>query len=174
VLEGNITITINSERGCSYMLTIANMATVLTIEVLSDICIYTSWFPGVARVYRGLSSWTLLKLSVAFLLQPPRSIVAVDISVVTELLPSYQQFLIVGLLGYESCTRCLATAKLEHTYFLGCFGPLGRMPHFSLLILFLILIQSGKRRKLNYVIHRKIVMSEHAYIYTYIHFYIDR
>jgi hypothetical protein len=29
----------------------------------------------------------------------PRSIVAVDISVITEPLPSYQQFLIVGFLG---------------------------------------------------------------------------
>jgi hypothetical protein len=76
-----------------------------------------------------------------------RSIVAVDISVVTEPLPSYQQFLIVAFHGYESCTRCLATAKLEHTYFIRYFGPLGRMPHFSLLILFLILRQSGKRGK---------------------------
>jgi hypothetical protein len=31
-------------------------------------------------------------------------------------------------------------------YFLRYFGPLGRMPHFFLLILFLILIQSGKKR----------------------------
>jgi hypothetical protein len=69
----------------------------------------------------------------------------VDISIVTEPLPSYQQFLIVGFCGYESCTRCLATASLKHTYFLRYFGPLGRMPHFSLLIRFLI--QSGKRGK---------------------------
>jgi hypothetical protein len=34
-----------------------------------------------------------------------------------------------------------------------------------------ILIQSGKRGKLNYTIHGKIVMPE--YIHTYIHFYID-
>jgi hypothetical protein len=65
----------------------------------------------------------------------PRSIVAVDISVVTEPLPRYQQFLIVGFRGYESCTRCVAMPRLEHTYFLGYFGPMGRMPHFSLLIL---------------------------------------
>jgi hypothetical protein len=89
--------------------------------------------------------------------------------VVTEPLPSYQQFLIVGFRGYESCTRCLATARLERTYFLRYFCPLGRMPHFSLLVLFLILIQSAKRGKWNYTIHRKIVMPEH----TYLHFYID-
>jgi hypothetical protein len=67
------------------------------------------------------------------------------ISVVTEPLPSYQQFHIVGFRGYKSCTRCLATTRLERTYFLRCFGPLGRMLHFSLLKLFLI--QSGKRGK---------------------------
>jgi hypothetical protein len=98
----------------------------------------------------------------------PRSIVAVDISVVTEPLPSYQQLLIAGFRGYESCTRCLAMNRLEHTYiypfFLRYFGPFGRMPHFSLLILFLILIQSGKGGKWNYTIHRKIVM---ANIHTY-------
>jgi hypothetical protein len=77
----------------------------------------------------------------------PLSIVAVDTSVIMEPLPSYQQFLNVGFRGYESCTCCLAMARLEHTYFLRYFGPLGRMPHFSLLILFLILIQSGKRGK---------------------------
>jgi hypothetical protein len=76
-----------------------------------------------------------------------RSFVAVDIFVVTEPLPSYEQFLIVGFRGYESCTRCLATARLEHIYFLKYFGPLGRMPHLSLLILFLILTQSDKREK---------------------------
>jgi hypothetical protein len=69
------------------------------------------------------------------------------VAVVTELLPSDQQFLTVGSRGCESCTRCLATARLEHTYFLRYFGPLGRMLHFSLCILFLILIQSGKRGK---------------------------
>jgi hypothetical protein len=47
------------------------------------------------------------------------------------------------------------------------FSPLGRMPHFSLLIRFLILIQSGKRGKWNYTIHRKIVMPEHTYIHTF-------
>jgi hypothetical protein len=99
----------------------------------------------------------------------PRSIVAVNISVVTEPLPSYQQFPIVGFRGYESCTRCLATARLDHTYFLRYFGPLGRMSRFSMLILFLILIQSGKRGKWNYTIHRKIVMPEHTYIHAYIH-----
>jgi hypothetical protein len=88
---------------------------------------------------------------------------------VTEHLPSYEQLLFVGLRGYESCTRCLATASLEHTYFLRYFGPLGRMSHFSLLILFLILIQSGKRGKWNYSIHGKIVMPEHTYTHTYIH-----
>jgi hypothetical protein len=36
--------------------------------ILTQFYICTSWFTGVARVYRGLSSWTLLKLSVAFLL----------------------------------------------------------------------------------------------------------
>jgi hypothetical protein len=86
--------------------------------------------------------------------------------------------------GYESCTRCLAIARLEHTYFLRYFGPLGRMSHFSRLVLFLIFIQSDKIGKWNYTIHRKIVMSEHTYTYThthtytyihtYIHFYIDR
>jgi hypothetical protein len=69
--------------------------------------------------------------------------------------------------GYESCTRCLATARLKHTYVLRYFGPLGRMPHFTQLILFLI--QSGKRGKWNYAIQGKIVMPEH----TYTHFYID-
>jgi hypothetical protein len=49
---------------------------------------------------------------------------------------------------------------------------LGRMPHFSLLILFLILIQSGKRGKWNYSIHEKIVMLKHTHIHTYIHAYI--
>jgi hypothetical protein len=49
---------------------------------------------------------------------------------------------------------------------------LGRMPHFTLFIIFLILIQSDKRGKWNYTIHRKIVMPEHTH--TYIHFYIDR
>jgi hypothetical protein len=99
--------------------------------------------------------------------------------VVTEPLPSYQQFLIVGFRGYESCTRCLATAKLEHTYFLRYFGPSGRIPHFSLLILFLTLIQSGKRGKWNYTIHRKIVMPEHTHIHSllysliYIYIYLD-
>jgi hypothetical protein len=75
----------------------------------------------------------------------------------------------------ESCTRCLATARLEHTYFLRYFGPLGRMPHFSLLILFLILIQSGKRGKWNYAIHGKIVMPEHThtYIHTHTHTHIQ-
>jgi hypothetical protein len=29
----------------------------------------------------------------------------------------------------ESCTRCMATARLEHTYFLRYFGPFVRMPH---------------------------------------------
>jgi hypothetical protein len=48
----------------------------------------------------------------------PLSIAAVDIAVVIEPLPSYQQFLIVGFCGYESCTPCLAMARLEHTYFL--------------------------------------------------------
>jgi hypothetical protein len=91
-----------------------------------------------------------------------------------EPLPSYQQFLIVGFGGYESCTRCLATARLEHTYFLRYFGSLGRMTHFSLLILFLILIQSGKKGKWSYTIHGKIVMPEHTYTHTYIHFYIER
>jgi hypothetical protein len=100
----------------------------------------------------------------------PRSIVAV----VTEPLPSYQQILIVCFCGYESCTCCLATAMLEHTYFLRYFGPLGKMPYFSLFILFLILIQSGKRGKWNYTIHGKIVMPEHTYIHTYINFYVDR
>jgi hypothetical protein len=103
-------------------------------RAVPSLCI-TSWFPGIARVYRGLSSWTLLKLSIAFLSQPPQSIVAVD----TEPLPTYQQFLIVGFHGYESCTRCLATARLEHTYILRYFGPFGWMPYFSLLTLFLIL-----------------------------------
>jgi hypothetical protein len=41
-----------------------------TVDPWPDFVTYTRWFPGVARVYRGLSSWTLLKLSVAFLLQP--------------------------------------------------------------------------------------------------------
>jgi hypothetical protein len=51
----------------------------------------------------------------------------------------------------ESCTHCLAMPRLEHTYiypfFLIYFGPLGRMPHFTLFIIFLILIQSDKRGK---------------------------
>jgi hypothetical protein len=98
----------------------------------------------------------------------PRSIVTVDISVVTEPLPSYQQFFIVGFRRYELCTRCLATAKLQNTYLLRYFGPLGRIPRFSLLILFLILIQSGKRGKWNYTIHRKKVCRNiHTYIHTF-------
>jgi hypothetical protein len=56
-------------------------------------------------------------------------------------------------------------ARLEHTYFLRYFGPLGRMPHSSLLILFLI--QTGKRGKWNYTIHGKIVMPEHTHIHTF-------
>jgi hypothetical protein len=61
----------------------------------SDDLIYItkSWFPGIVWVYCGLSSWTLLKLSVAFL--PPWSIVAIDIATLMEPLPSYQQLLIV-------------------------------------------------------------------------------
>jgi hypothetical protein len=39
-----------------------------------------------------------------------------EISIITEPLPSYQQFLTVGVRGYESSTRCLAMARLEHTY----------------------------------------------------------
>jgi hypothetical protein len=78
----------------------------------------------------------------------------------------------------ESCTRCLAMPRLEHIYiyqfFLRYFGPLGRMPHFSLPILFLILIQSGKRGKWNYTIHRKIVMPEHTHIHTFTYIYIYR
>jgi hypothetical protein len=77
----------------------------------------------------------------------------------------YQSSLLIS--AAESCSRCLATARLEHTYFLRYFGPLGRIPHLSLLILFLILIQSGKRGKWNYTIHGKIVMLEHTH--TYIH-----
>jgi hypothetical protein len=65
-------------------------------------------------------------------------------------------------------------ARLEHAYFLRYFGPSGRMPHLSLLILFLILIQWGKRGKWNYTIHGKIVMPEHTHIHIYIRFYIDR
>jgi hypothetical protein len=57
-----------------------------------------------------------------------------------------------------------------HTYIypilIRYFSPLGRMPHLSLLILFLILIQSCKRAKLNYTIHRKIVMPEHTHIHS--------
>jgi hypothetical protein len=87
--------------------------------------------------------------------------------VVTEPLPSYQQFLIVGFRGYELCPRCLATARLEHAYFLRYFGPLGRTPRFSLIILFLILIQSGRRGKWNYTIHGKIVMPQHTYTHTF-------
>jgi hypothetical protein len=44
---------------------------------------------------------------------------------VTEPLPSYQQFLSVGFRGYESCTHCLATARLEHT-FPQLFQPFGQ------------------------------------------------
>jgi hypothetical protein len=89
-----------------------------------------------------------------------------------EPLPSYQQFPIVDFRGYESCTRCLAMPRLEHIYiypfFFRYFGPFGRMSHFSLPILFLI--QSGKRGKWNYTIHRKIVTPEHTHIHS---FYID-
>jgi hypothetical protein len=92
----------------------------------------------------------------------PRSIVAM----VTEPLPSYQQFIIAGFREYESWTHCLETARLEHTYFLKYFGPLGRMPHFSLLILILIHIQSSKSGKWNNNIHRKIVLQEHTYTHT--------
>jgi hypothetical protein len=58
----------------------------------------------------------------------------------------------------------LATSRLEHTYFLRYFGPLGRMTHFSLLILFLL--QSRKRGKWNYTIHGKTVMPQHTYIHS--------
>jgi hypothetical protein len=121
----------------------------------------TSWFPSVARVYRGLSSWTLLKLSVAFLRD--------------QLMPSIYPWLRNRCLAInnssllvsadESYTRCRATARLEHTYFFRYYGPMGRMPHFSLRILFLTFIQSGKRGKWNYTIHGKIVMPEHYYYY---------
>jgi hypothetical protein len=98
------------------------------------------------------------------------------------MIASYEQFRVFGFRGYESCSRCFATGRLEHTYFLRYFGPLGRMSHSSLLILFLILIQSGKRGKCNYTIDGKIVMPEHThiqtnihtYIHTYVHFYVDR
>jgi hypothetical protein len=93
----------------------------------------------------------------------PRSIVAVF----TEPLPSYQQFLIAGFRGYESCTCCLATVKLEHTYFLRYFGPLGRMPHFSLLIIFLIFIQSGKKREMELYHSRKDNYAGNAHIHTF-------
>jgi hypothetical protein len=64
----------------------------------------------------------------------------------------------------ESCTRCLATVRLEHTYFLRYFGPLGRLRHFSLL--FLILIQSVKEG------HETIPFTE-RYIHTYTFIYVD-
>jgi hypothetical protein len=54
-----------------------------------------------------------------------------------------------------------------YTFFLRYFGPLGRMLHISLLILFLILIQWGKRGKWNYSIHGNIVMPEHTYTRTF-------
>jgi hypothetical protein len=94
-----------------------------------------------------------------------------DIFVVMEPLPSYQQFPIVGFRGCETCTQCLAMARLGHTHFLRYFGPLGRMPHFSLLILFLI--QSGKRGKCNYTIQGKIYARTYTHTHTYIHFYVD-
>jgi hypothetical protein len=73
----------------------------------------------------------------------------------------------------ESCTRCLATTRLEHTYFFRYFGLLVRMSHFSLLILFLILTQSGKREKWNYIIHGKIVTPD-THIHIHSLFYIYR
>jgi hypothetical protein len=59
-----------------------------------------------------------LKLSVAFLSQPSRSIVAVDISVVSEPLPSYQQFLIArchDILPTEPLnSNLLVSADMSH------------------------------------------------------------
>jgi hypothetical protein len=52
----------------------------------------------------------------------------------------------------------------RYAFFFRYIGSLGRMPHFSLLVLFLILTQSGIRRKYDYTIHRKIIL-DHTYIY---------
>jgi hypothetical protein len=95
-------------------------------------------FPNFYQAGEGMNSMCSVKSYPALpgYLFIPRSIVAIDISVVTEPLPSS---LLVS--ADESCTRCLATVRLEYTYFLRYFVPLGRMPHFSLLILFHILIQ---------------------------------
>jgi hypothetical protein len=71
---------------------------------------------------------------------------------VMEPLPSYQQFLIISFRGYESCTRCLAMLRLEHTYiyqfFIRYFGPLGRMPHFFLAYTLPYTIRKNKEMKL--------------------------
>jgi hypothetical protein len=93
------------------------------------------------------------------------------------LLPSIYPWLRIRCLAINNSSLLVSAdmshvpvARLAHTYFLRYFGPFGRMLHFSLLILFLILIQSGKRGKWNYTIHRKIVMPEHTYIqYIYIY-----
>jgi hypothetical protein len=53
------------------------------------------------------------------------------------------------------------------------FGPLGRMPHFSLLIPFLILTQNGKIMEVK-LYHSLKDSYAGTYTHTYIHFYIDR
>jgi hypothetical protein len=58
-------MTLISPTSCGRSVGIVRLRTKATNLVFLVIC-RTSWFPGVARVYRGLSSWTLLKLSVAF------------------------------------------------------------------------------------------------------------
>jgi hypothetical protein len=102
---------------------------------------------------------------------------AVDISLVTEPLPSYQQFLIVGFRGYESCTRCLATARLEHTYLLRYFGPFGQnvtfLPAYTLPYTYSI----RKKREMKLYHSRKDSYAgayTHTHTHTYIHFYTDR
>jgi hypothetical protein len=62
----------------------------------------TSWSPGVARVYRGLSSWTLLKLSVAF-----------RYNVRDQLLPSIYRWLRNRCLAINN-SSLLVSADMSH------------------------------------------------------------
>jgi hypothetical protein len=113
-------------------------------EGINSMCSVKSYCKHTTLILHRLTSCaSAAKLSVAFLLYPTPSIYPC----LRNRCLAINKFLIVGFRRYESCTRCLATVRLEHTYFLRYFGPLCRMSHFSLLILFLILIQSDKRGK---------------------------
>jgi hypothetical protein len=83
-----------------------------------------------------------------------------------EPLSSYQQFLIVGFHGYESCTRCLATATLEHI-FPKTFRPFGHNSTFlpAYTLPYTYTIKQNWEMKLYH-------SRKDSYADTYIHFYI--